>query len=172
MSHNIDHVIKFKHCFKETSCKILILSTGIHFCLVKHPMNLKAFSGFQPHICLFFSQLCFNHVHHFWKPCDALFRVTLPGKGHKATLLSSRATAHLLVCFSALRSRHKPVTDSVVPVVSISAIWRIWHSSWSVSSGRLFAVAKAKALSPCLISVFLCAAKRPPLCFDWGLLLV
>lgn len=75
---------------------------------------------------------------------------------------------HLLVCLSALRSQHKPATVSVVPVVSISAIWKIWHSGWSVSSGRLYVVAKAKALSPCLISVFLCAAKRPPLCFDWS----
>lgn len=148
--------------------KIFIPSTGIPFCCVKHPMNSTAFHWFLPHICLVFLKsvliMCIiseSHVMHY------------SGRRFQAKVTRPRGSPaepppHLLVCLSALHSRHKPATVSVVPVVSVSAIWKIWHSGWSVSSGRLYVVAKAKALSPCLISVFLCAAKRPPLCFDWS----
>lgn len=72
---------------KYSSCQLVSISVALNIQWIQ-----QHFIEFSSHLPCF-SQICFNHVHYFWKPCDALFRPTLPGKGHEATRLSSRAAA-------------------------------------------------------------------------------
>lgn len=107
------------------------------------------------------------------KPCDALFRVTLPGKGHEATPLSSGATA-------------PPRGWPFCPLLPTQACDRLSRPSRLPSvlsegvdtpagachQGDYLRSQKPKH-SPLVLSVSLLrAAKRPPLCFDWAPLLV